>query len=116
MTPGLCAGVAGDGALSCVNPYQPGKTGGWLPPLSHAGTVDELAAGDNLCPWCVFQRALDAKVPGWTRGRLNRLGALFDGFNCMRILNPGSLHRHALDIDGETVQSVGGDQSNPDGW
>lgn len=116
MDPGPCAGVDGDGAGSCVNPVSPGFTGGWAVRTVQQATLDAIANGDNLCPWCVLQRGVDARIPGFTRGRANRIGALMEAFHCFQIANPGSLHRHALDLDGETVSSVGGDEPLPDGW
>lgn len=99
MRAGPCVGVTGTGdcAGSGWSPH-------WLAPLAWASQVESLVGSATVCPFCVVERAIAARVPGFNRQRVNRIKAILAGFNCMK--NSGATgvgHCHLYDFVNETL-------------
>lgn len=113
MRAGTCVGVAVGQA--CVGV---GWSPHWLPPTAFADTVDALVAltGGTVCPYCVVERALSARIAGFNRPKADRIRAALDGFHCMR---PGGTrsetHTHLFDFPNEILHECRGHDQTPPG-
>jgi hypothetical protein len=104
MQAGTCVGAVP--ANGCQ--YQ-GWSPMWLPPLSFADTVDSVAAGDTLCPFCWVDRARSSGVPGFSNQKANRIRAALAGLWCMSAGGSRSTsHVHKFDFVNEDLFTARG--------
>lgn len=86
----------------------------WLAPLAWATQVETLVGTDTVCPFCVMERARAAGVPGFSRNKVNRIKAILDSFNCMRVGGSRSTgHTHLYNFQTESVYSCRGPDRPP---
>jgi hypothetical protein len=99
MRAGPCDGVTGSG--DCVST---GWSPNWLSPLAWANQVEALVGTDTVCPFCVVERAIDARVPGFSRQKVNRIKAFLAGLHCMSVNGSRTLgHTHLFDFQNEVL-------------